>query len=212
MDWIYDGMTTQSALKGRINRGWRELFMVINFVSLQSLNINTCKILVFGCGTGLSFNLMLQNKLRAWGTDYVLFDFANTDYPQPMYMPSLAPLMRKRFIPLEDLHKDGFDIIAMTEIFEHFTNPVEELGNVVKSLLPDGFIIGTTGLVDKSGDDFSEWWYKGAQTHVSFLSRKSFQLMAAKFGCLGLLFPPSPLLIGEAGMSDSQCVFVLHKV
>ncbi|SOB59510.1 Methyltransferase domain-containing protein [Pseudodesulfovibrio profundus] len=213
LDWIYDGMATQSLLKGRINRGYRETVMVINYAALQHVDVKRAKILVFGCGTGLSMNLMLQHEMRPWATDYAEFDFTNTDYPADMYNPALAPVMRKRFIPLDALPKEEFDIITMTEVFEHFTRPRKEMTAVMSALRPGGFLIGTTGVIDwRENPDFSAWWYKDAQTHVSFLSERSFRQMAKDFGCLGMLYKSSPILIGQTDMSASQCVFVLKKV
>lgn len=212
LDWIYDGMVTQSKIEGRINRGVRELQMVARFAQLQGIDLRRAKTLVFGCGTGLSFNLMLRNEMRVWATDYARFDFADVDYQDTIYLKSLAPLMRKKFIGLDRLPEAEFDMVAMTEVFEHLTRPIDELRNVVAAMRPGGFLIGTTGWVDRMGTDFPAWWYKGAQTHVSFLSSRSFALIAKALGCLGMLFPSTPQLIGDTNMSASQCVFVLNKL
>jgi SAM-dependent methyltransferase len=212
LDWIYDGMATQSKIEGRLNRGVRELQMVARFAQLQGIDLRRAKTLVFGCGTGLSFNLMLRNEMRVWATDYARFDFVNVDYQDTIYLKSLAPLMRKKFIGLNRLPEAEFDMVAMTEVFEHLTRPIDELRNVVAAMRPGGFLIGTTGWVDRMGTDFPTWWYKGAQTHVSFLSTRSFALIAQALGCLGMLFPSTPQLIGDTDMSASQCVFVLNKL
>jgi SAM-dependent methyltransferase len=205
-------MATQSKIEGRLNRGVRELQMLVRFAQLQGIDLRRAKTLVFGCGTGLSFNLMLRNEMRAWATDYARFDFADVDYQDTIYIKSLAPLMRKKFICLDQLPAAEFDMVTMTEVFEHLTRPVDELRNVVAAMRPGGFLIGTTGWVDRMDTDFPLWWYKGAQTHISFLSTKSFAIIAKKLGCLGMLFPSTPHLIGNTNMSSSQCFFVLNKL
>jgi SAM-dependent methyltransferase len=186
--------------------------MVVRFARLQGIDLRRAKTLVFGCGTGLSFNLMLRNEIRVWATDYARFGFADVDYQDALYLKSLVPLMRKKFIRLDQLPAAEFDMVTMTEVFEHLTRPVDELRNVVAAMRPGGFLMGITGWVDKMDTDFSHWWYKGAQTHISFLSTKSFALLARELGCFGMLFPSTPHLIGDTNMSSSQCVFVLNKL
>jgi hypothetical protein len=132
LNWIYDGMATQSKIEGRLNRGVRELQMLVRFAQLQGIDLRRAKTLVFGCGTGLSFNLMLRNEMRAWATDYARFDFADVDYQDTIYIKSLAPLMRKKFICLDQLPAAEFDMVTMTEVFEHLTS-----GRNASGRLPD---------------------------------------------------------------------------
>ncbi len=202
----------QEKFKLEVNRGVRELHMVSVLSQMFKIDLQTAKILVFGCGIGLSFNLLMQNKLRVWATDYAAFDFRGTGYAANVFAHNLTPLMNKRFYQLDDAPKNEFELITMTEVFEHFTDPVAELGGVVSRLKVGGRIVGTTGMVDWRNEDFSEWWYNVPQSHISFLSQKSFQIIMAKLGCIGMVFPSTPQVVGEGRLSDSQCVFVVQRV
>ncbi|MGL1862501.1 MAG: class I SAM-dependent methyltransferase [Pseudodesulfovibrio sp.] len=202
----------QESHRLEINRGIRELHMVGAVARLLKIDLSTAKILVFGCGLGLSFNLLMQNKLRVWATDYAAYDYRCTGYAHDVFVHKLAPLMTKRFIPLAEVPEGEFELITMTEVFEHFTDPVSELGGVVEKLSVGGCIVGTTGLVDWKQEEFSEWWYKTPQSHITFLSKKSFQIILEKLGCVGMIFPGGPPVLGERTMSDSQCVFIIQKV
>jgi hypothetical protein len=74
-----------------------------------------------------------------------------------------------------------YDVVTTFESFEHFENPIEEIEKIVK--LTDTIIL-TTDLISKPAPAHSDWWYYASEhgQHVSFYSKDSFQVIAAKFG------------------------------
>lgn len=74
-----------------------------------------------------------------------------------------------------------YDAVTTFESFEHFENPIEELEKILK--LTDT-IIFTTDLISIPAPKHSDWWYYASEhgQHVAFHSKKSFQVLATKFG------------------------------
>jgi hypothetical protein len=73
-----------------------------------------------------------------------------------------------------------YDIVTTFESFEHFENPIEEIEKIVK--LSDTIIL-TTDLISRPAPKHSDWWYYASEhgQHISFYSKKSFQILAQKF-------------------------------
>ena len=75
---------------------------------------------------------------------------------------------------------DRYQAVTTFESFEHFDDPMAEVEKILK--LTDTIILTTdvspTLPIDKN------WWYIAAEhgQHIAFHSRKSFQVMAEKFG------------------------------
>ena len=76
--------------------------------------------------------------------------------------------------------KEKVDAITLFEVFEHFSNPVEELSNLLN--ITDT-IIFSTELYPESTPQPKDWWYFGLDhgQHISFYSRESLQYLAEKF-------------------------------
>jgi hypothetical protein len=73
-----------------------------------------------------------------------------------------------------------YDIVTTFESFEHFENPIEEVEKILK--LTDTIIL-TTDLVASAPVD-KGWWYIAPEhgQHIAFHSKKSFAVIAKKFG------------------------------
>ncbi len=99
----------------------------------------------------------------------------------------------------------------MTEVFEHFLDPVAEMKRLASLLRPGGIVIGTTGWVDRVAGPLKDWWYVKCLTHTTFLSSEAFRRICMEAGCLGTLYPASPAVIGNTNMSDQQCLFVMQR-
>jgi hypothetical protein len=158
----------------RINRGYRELEMVSNYLKLQGIPKASCKVLVFGCGQGLSFNLMLQQGFDVYATDCDACDFRSVPLPgqvsaaqwlavlknqlinlavrkkisKKCYDKGLANEMHERFLFQGALHNRRFGIVTMTEVMEHLIDPLETMVAITEIVEHGGFVIGTTGFVD----------------------------------------------------------------
>jgi len=193
-----------------INRGIRETYMVAAFLELLGMS-NRSRILVFGCGAGLSVNLMLQAGMDVYASDLsVQFKDSLKLFNPELFKPELLPEMYKRFVLPEDNQK--FHMITLTEVFEHFLDPVAEVGSLLDRIVPGGAIVGTTGWTDKVKGDLRDWWYlSGTVSHMTFLSSKSFRHILEQHGCTGMLFPHSHRLMQAGSMSKEQCVFLIQK-
>lgn len=194
-----------------LNRAVRELNIASNVLTLYGRAPEKARVLVYGCGTGVSFNLLLRAGLDAWGFDIELMFGRTSPFPAEAFDPALAPRMLKRFLNTDTLKNERFDLITLTEVFEHFTDPVEEMRNITRLLKPGGLLTGTTGLMEHAPQDLMRWWYVECMFHTTFVSRAAFQRICADCGVNGLLFPKTPRLIGNTSMSDSQCVFVMQR-
>lgn len=194
-----------------INRAVRELNIASGLINLFNLVPERLRTLVFGCGSGLSFNMFLQNRINVFGSDITLFFQRKMPFPPGLFNPELVPEMLKRFIKADRLPGERFDLIAMTEVFEHFTEPMDEMARLVDLLNPKGILYGTTGMADRVTSGHKEWWYLQCLTHATFLTRKSFAVLCARLGVTGLIFPNSGHFVGTAKMSDEQGIFVIQK-
>jgi len=78
-----------------------------------------------------------------------------------------------------DLNKK-YEALTTFESFEHFENPVSELEKILQ--LTETVII-TTDLIETVPMN-KDWWYIAAEhgQHIAFHSKKSFEIMAGKFG------------------------------
>lgn len=194
-----------------INRGIREFTMVHLLMELYGLP-KASRMLVFGCGPAISYNLLLQHGANVYATDQDLgFVNVREGIPPELFKMELMPEMIRRFRPLKDLQEESYDIITLTEVFEHFLDPVKEMQRLATLLRPGGIVVGTTGWVDRVPEPLKEWWYLKCRTHATFLSSEAFRRICAAAGCMGTLYPNSPSVIGKSSMSKNQCVFVMQK-
>ena len=193
------------------NRAVRELATASRLIRLFNMDPGRMRLLVFGCGLGLSLNMFLKNGIDAYGTDLALSFGRRMPFPPELFDPGLAPEMLRRFITPEALAGQRFDVITMTEVFEHFTQPMEVMPMVAGLLREQGILYGTTGMADRVAGDLKEWWYLKCRTHVTFLTRKSFAAMCGRLGVSGLIFPNSTQFVGAAKMSDEQGTFVIQR-
>jgi SAM-dependent methyltransferase len=186
--------------------------MLYALMGMHNLSMDS-RILVFGCGTGLSFNMLLQHGRNVWATDLNMrFDLGAETLPKVLFKTELLPRMESRFLTPGQDGKECFDVITLTEVFEHFLDPVEEMRRLAGMVRPGGLIIGTTGWLDQVEESLRDWWYVQCLTHATFLSSQAFGRICAEIGCLGTLLPGSPGLIGKSTMSDTQAVFLIQKL
>lgn len=208
---VYELEGVGDALDKQVNRGMRELVMVDAFLRLHGMSPKE-PVLVFGCGSGLSYNYMLGVGLNAYATDLsVQFATAAEVFKENNFRKELLPQMLRRFRKLDDIADGSMSLITMTEVFEHFLDPVPLMCRLARLLRPGGLLIGTTGWVDKVEGNMKEWWYLKCLSHATFLSAKSFQRICTEAGCLGTLYPNTATLKGNTGMSPTQCIFAMQK-
>ena len=75
-----------------------------------------------------------------------------------------------------------YELVTVFEAFEHFEDPILELGNLFQR--SDSVLFSTTTLPDPTPKP-GEWWYYGLDhgQHIAFYSRQTFEKIASQFGC-----------------------------
>ena len=132
------------------------------------------KILDFGCGP----NPVLSEILKKYEADVVHYD--------PYFFKDIS------------FKSEQFDIVVSTEVFEHLSNPYNELKLIKDLLKKDSFLIIKTQFHNMKDDDFLTWWYRRDPTHIIFYTSKTFEYMAKKTGFV-IMF------------SDNEEIIVLKK-
>ena len=76
---------------------------------------------------------------------------------------------------------NDIELITSFESFEHFTNPIEEIENM---LAISKNIIFSTSLMPTPMPQPEQWWYYGLEhgQHISFFSCKTLEYIAQKYG------------------------------
>ncbi len=105
--------------------------------------------------------------------------------------PVIAYLLKKRgysidlydpfFLEDKKLELDSYDFLILSEVAEHFQNPVKEFQNLYELLNPGGYLFIMTALLD-SVKDFASWHYHRDPSHVNFYSIKSLSKIASRAG------------------------------
>jgi hypothetical protein len=74
-----------------------------------------------------------------------------------------------------------FEAVTAFEVFEHLTNPAEEMEKL--SAITSCLIFSTT-LVPEPAPQPKDWWYYGLEhgQHIAFYTHKSLELLATQFG------------------------------
>jgi len=77
--------------------------------------------------------------------------------------------------------KTKVDAVTLFEAFEHFTNPIKEIENLLNI---SNTIIFSTELHPNPTPKPEDWWYYGLDhgQHISFFSKESLEFIAKKFG------------------------------
>jgi len=85
------------------------------------------------------------------------------------------------FLPDESYLNKTYDIITSTEVFEHFSQPIEEFEKLT-GLLKTGGILAVMTQFPKDDEHFLKWWYRRDYTHISFYTIKTFEYLARTYG------------------------------
>ncbi len=74
-----------------------------------------------------------------------------------------------------------FEAITAFEVFEHLTDPKEEM-KILSAITP--YVLFSTKLLPEPPPKLDDWWYYGLGhgQHVAFYTTKSLKLLAAQFG------------------------------
>ena len=111
----------------------------------------------FGCGEGEVLPILLERNGISCDR-YDLFYF-----PEPIY------------------ENKKYDLITSTEVFEHLSEPLEVLKNLLSHLNKDGYLLLMTYFHPSDDEKFFKWFYIKDVTHIGFFSMKTFEYIANKF-------------------------------
>ena len=100
------------------------------------------------------------------------------------YEPVLAELFKKDGLNC-DIYDSNFfprfpersyDLVIVTEVFEHFRNPGAELDKINSLINPSGYLAIRTSFHNLNLIEYFEnWWYITDPTHICFLSIRTFE-------------------------------------
>ncbi len=101
----------------------------------------------------------------------------------------------KYFHSQENYLNEKYDLITMTEVFEHLWEPVKILEDLKKLLNPDGKIALMTKMRTGNEEDFKNWWYGRDATHVFFLAKESAEKLAKRIKMQKIYFNENVLIL-----------------
>jgi cyclopropane fatty-acyl-phospholipid synthase-like methyltransferase len=112
----------------------------------------------FGCGEGGVLATLLQNDgIKC--DKYDLFYFNDKSYKTKKY-----------------------DLILSTEVFEHLSNPIDVLKELLGCLNDGGYLLLMSSFHPNDDEKFLKWYYIQDITHIGFFSMKTFEYIAKEFG------------------------------
>jgi 2-polyprenyl-3-methyl-5-hydroxy-6-metoxy-1,4-benzoquinol methylase len=112
----------------------------------------------FGCGEGGVLATLLQNDgIKC--DKYDLFYFYDKSYKTKKY-----------------------DLILSTEVFEHLSNPIDVLKELLGCLNDGGYLLLMSSFHPNDDEKFLKWYYIQDITHIGFFSMKTFEYIAKEFG------------------------------
>ncbi|MBU4192638.1 MAG: class I SAM-dependent methyltransferase [Proteobacteria bacterium] len=155
---------------------------------------------VLNYGVGWS---LVPEALRAQGVDAV-----GCDLWRPLIEQRKRELGEECFFHRDELPDRRFALISDFEVFEHFTDPMKDVGVLVRHLAESGAIVGSTdfwhgGLL--SAHPSREPWYWKHGVHVTAWTWQSMRNIADRFN-LGVRF-----FRGDFDEHSSKCFFVLFR-
>ena len=105
------------------------------------------------------------------------------------------------FLPDEKIWTKKYHFIILSEVIEHLRDPITELGQLRKMLLPDGKIFIKTKLHPGEKSLFDNWFYKRDSTHIQFFNSKSLSELGRKIRMNGPQQKSEDLALFTASLS-----------
>lgn len=153
------------------NKGYVQMFREFIARAITPYQSNTKTILDFGSGP----EPVLAHLLQEEGYDVDIYDIYYA--PQKIY------------------HDKIYDLITLTEVIEHLKDPVKTLEMLYKRLKPQGIMAITTLFHPKNNESFQDWWYRRDETHISFYTHTTINVLAEIFEMKVLTLGPKNLCV-----------------
>ncbi len=157
--------------------------LILNFFNANG------NFLDYGCGYGLFVRMM-----RDLGLDFYGYD----KYCQNIFYQGWEG---------EIDGSQKYEIVTAFEVFEHLTNPLEEINKILKNTRN---ILFSTKLLPSNNPHPNDWWYYALESgqHISIYTKKALSVIAQNFK-LNLYSDGESLhLLTEQKLSNSQ----FHKI
>ena len=138
------------------NEGYVKMLELFLEKSVFPFIANTDNVLEFGCGPGPVLASLLERE----------------DYQVDKYDPY--------FYPEKVFENKKYDLITSTEVFEHFSDPRQEM-ELLTSHLKDGGYLAIMTSFHPGLEEFADWWYKWDPTHIVFYNLNTFQKLAKDY-------------------------------
>lgn len=107
------------------------------------------------------------------GPEPVLVQLINRDYG---FMTDHYDL---HYAPEQIYQNKYYDVIVSTEVIEHVDHPVDMLSLLEQHLANDGIISLMTLFHSNDDDTFLKWWYRRDETHITFYTPKTLEVLAS---------------------------------
>jgi hypothetical protein len=127
--------------------------------------------------------------------------------------PVLAGMLAERGYEMEaydlfyrnrrELLDGNYDFITGTEVFEHLARPGETADRLLGLLTRGGILAIMTRFLE-DGCDFSGWFYKEDETHISFFSRSSLLWLAESRGRRAVFRDKDMVILTQEGADNEQ--------
>lgn len=134
------------------------------------------------CSVIIDLYFNRHNKFLDYAGGYGLFTRMMRDIGFDFYwIDKYSENLLARGFEYDENKKDNLELVTAFEVFEHFIDPVNELGYIFKY---GKNIIFSTELLPDPLPKPGEWWYYGFThgQHISFYSKKSLMILGQKYG------------------------------
>ncbi len=152
---------------------------VTTFIS--SLQATNLKILDVGCYRGSLLNTI--RRVCEHGDDYTLHGIEPSREARIEAEKNGIKIVGESLYDLKGISAEKYDIIILTDVFEHLQDSNLAMKYLSEALLPNGYIVITTGAYDSKPYQLAKnlYYYGAMPEHVSFLSKKHALWLAQKY-------------------------------
>jgi len=173
----------------RLTLAYERYSLIIIYLDLIKANkpLNKLKVLDYGCGIS-DYGLFLASlgaKVTVVDLDNQLLYFAIWRYKKRNLPVKVIKVRNHSHYPV--LKKSGFDLIIVSEVFEHVRDPMKLLQNIAKAIKPKGLLFDTMGTIferELTGDHLKESIEIGHSKQYIDYHKRNFKLIDANFNYL----------------------------
>ncbi|NPE30018.1 class I SAM-dependent methyltransferase [Methanococcoides sp. SA1] len=181
-----------------VDTGWKDRSkLLMKFINVLNvfLNFKSMKICDYGAGNG-----------------YLTKSLLNSGYNVLAYEPYMG---KKLYIDRKYYKNEPFeaDVLLMVEVFEHFTDALNEIKEILVNFNYPRFIIFTTLLVENAGENIIDWWYLDPDAgHFTLWSKKSLETVGNLEGYKLISFTDSHHILCKKEQNKEYIILKLESL